>query len=107
MTFSLTGRTVLLTGASKGIGAETAKTLLQMGAHVVAHYGSDRAGAEAAIADAAPGQAIALQADLGDQATRAASGRRLSPGAAGSMCLSITPPSFSTPRNRRAAGGMG
>ncbi|SMC97792.1 SDR family oxidoreductase [Rhizobium sp. RU36D] len=67
MTFSLTGKTVLLTGASKGIGAETAKTLLDMGAHVVAHYGSDRAGAEAAIAGAAPGQAIALQADLGQQ----------------------------------------
>ena len=64
MTFSLAGKTVLLTGASKGIGAETAKILLEMGANLVAHYGGDRAGAEAAVADADPDRVLLLQADF-------------------------------------------
>jgi NAD(P)-dependent dehydrogenase (short-subunit alcohol dehydrogenase family) len=51
----LSGRTVLVTGASKGIGAETAAALGRAGAHVVAHYGSDRGGVEAATA-AIPGE---------------------------------------------------
>ena len=34
----LSGRTVLLTGASGGIGAPTARALLNAGAHLVAHY---------------------------------------------------------------------
>ena len=50
----LTGKTVLLTGASKGIGAATAAALGAAGAHLVAHYGSDRAGAEAATAATCP-----------------------------------------------------
>ena len=40
----LAGRTVLVTGASKGIGAETAAALGRAGAHVVAHYNTDRGG---------------------------------------------------------------
>ena len=35
---------------------------------MIAHYGSDRAGAEAATADAKPGQVTLLQADLADMA---------------------------------------
>ncbi|WP_454854149.1 SDR family NAD(P)-dependent oxidoreductase [Rhizobium binxianense] len=62
--FSLSGKTVLLTGASKGIGAETARTLLAMGANLIAHYGSDRAGVEAALAGVDPGRYLVLQADL-------------------------------------------
>lgn len=46
--YDLTGKTILVTGASKGIGAATAARLGEAGASVVAHYGSDRAGAEAA-----------------------------------------------------------
>mgnify|MGYP003694329697 CR=1 FL=1 len=48
--FDLTGKTILVTGASKGIGAAIVEVLGRQGANVVAHYGSDRAGAEAATA---------------------------------------------------------
>jgi NAD(P)-dependent dehydrogenase (short-subunit alcohol dehydrogenase family) len=46
----LSGRTILVTGASKGIGAAIARRCGEAGAHVVGHYGRDRAGAEAALA---------------------------------------------------------
>jgi NAD(P)-dependent dehydrogenase (short-subunit alcohol dehydrogenase family) len=64
----LSDKVILLTGASKGIGAATARVLVREGAHVIAHYNTDRAGAEAATAAAAPGAAFHLQADLGDMA---------------------------------------
>lgn len=60
----LTGKTVIVTGASKGIGACTARAMVAAGATVIAHYGRDRAGAEAAIIGAAPGMAHLLQADF-------------------------------------------
>jgi NAD(P)-dependent dehydrogenase (short-subunit alcohol dehydrogenase family) len=60
----LAGRTILLTGASGGIGSVTARLLLDRGAHVIAHYGSDRAAAEAACADAPAERALLVQADL-------------------------------------------
>ena len=62
----LDGKVVLLTGASKGIGAATAAVLAREGAALVAHYGSDRAEAEAAIRG---GKALLLQADFRDPAT--------------------------------------
>lgn len=48
----LGGKTVLLTGASQGIGAVTARLLGGRGATVIGHYrgDADRAGAEAALA---------------------------------------------------------
>lgn len=49
-TGALTGRTVLVTGASRGIGAETARTLGEHGATVVAHYGTFREGVDEAVA---------------------------------------------------------
>ena len=47
----LNGKTILLTGSSKGIGAATAQALGAAGANLIMHYGSDRAGAEAAGAE--------------------------------------------------------
>jgi NAD(P)-dependent dehydrogenase (short-subunit alcohol dehydrogenase family) len=60
----LTGKTVLLTGASKGIGAATARILGDAGAHLVAHYDTDRSGAEAATQSIPPERRHLLQADL-------------------------------------------
>jgi len=61
----LKGKVVLLTGASKGIGAATAEVLLREGAALVAQYGRDRAGAEAATGG---GEALLVQADFHDPA---------------------------------------
>jgi NAD(P)-dependent dehydrogenase (short-subunit alcohol dehydrogenase family) len=60
----LAGRTVLVTGASKGIGAEIAAGLGRAGASVVAHYGRDREGAEAAIAAIPEERKLLIGADL-------------------------------------------
>lgn len=68
----LRGRTVLLTGASKGIGAAAAAALGEAGAHVVAHYGGDREGAERATAAIPDDRKLLLSADLADlEAVRA------------------------------------
>jgi NAD(P)-dependent dehydrogenase (short-subunit alcohol dehydrogenase family) len=64
----LNGRTVLLTGASKGIGAATARALGEAGAHVVAHYGSDEAGAREATAAIPEERKLLVQADFVDPA---------------------------------------
>lgn len=63
----LTGKTVIVTGASKGIGAATARAMLAARATVIAHYGGDRAGVEAAVAGAG-GRAHLLQADFANMA---------------------------------------
>jgi NAD(P)-dependent dehydrogenase (short-subunit alcohol dehydrogenase family) len=60
----LRGKTILLTGASKGIGAATAQILGSAGANLVAHYGRDRAGAEAATAAIEEERKLLLPADL-------------------------------------------
>lgn len=60
----LGGRIVLLTGASRGIGAATAGALGAAGASVVAHYGSHREGAEEAVAAIPAADRLLLQADL-------------------------------------------
>lgn len=62
----LTGKRVLVTGASKGIGAAIVARLGEAGASVVAHYGSDRAGAERATAAIPDDRRLLVQADLDD-----------------------------------------
>lgn len=61
---ALSSSVVLLTGASGGIGAETARVLAARGAAVVAQYGDNAPGAEAALADAPHGSSLLLQADF-------------------------------------------
>ncbi|MCP9487648.1 MAG: SDR family oxidoreductase [Gaiellaceae bacterium MAG52_C11] len=60
----LAGKTILLTGASRGIGAATAQALGQAGASVIAHYGSHRQGAEQAVASIPELDRLVLGADL-------------------------------------------
>jgi 3-oxoacyl-[acyl-carrier protein] reductase len=64
----LSGKRVLITGASSGIGAAMAQAFGANGACVVIHYNSDRVGAEAVAADVVRGggQALVLAADLTD-----------------------------------------
>jgi NAD(P)-dependent dehydrogenase (short-subunit alcohol dehydrogenase family) len=60
----LDGRVVLLTGASGGIGSVTARALGASGAALVAHYGGNRDGAEAAVADLPADRRLLLHADM-------------------------------------------
>jgi len=60
----LRGKTVLLTGASRGIGAATARALGDGGAALVAQYRSYREGAEEAVAGLPPEERLLVEADL-------------------------------------------
>ncbi|MEV5047138.1 3-oxoacyl-ACP reductase FabG [Streptomyces griseoincarnatus] len=68
MTFDLTGRRALVTGAGRGIGAGIARGLADAGADVVVHYGQSADAAEqmAATIEALGRRASAIAADLTD-----------------------------------------
>jgi NAD(P)-dependent dehydrogenase (short-subunit alcohol dehydrogenase family) len=61
---------LLITGASRGIGAATARLAAQRGFDVAVNYLKDRASADAVVADiaAAGRRAVAVQADMGREA---------------------------------------
>ncbi len=75
------GKTALVTGASRGIGAATAKALAADGYHVLVHYGASRDQAEQVAADirAAGGSAEIVGGDLADSETPQALAKEVAP----------------------------
>jgi 3-oxoacyl-[acyl-carrier protein] reductase len=68
-TKKLAGKVAVVTGASKGIGADIAKQLAAEGAAVVVNYASSKEGANRAVDEITKGggKAIAVQADVAKQ----------------------------------------
>lgn len=68
MSNTLQGKVALVTGASKGIGAEIALQLAAQGASVAVNYASSKAGADSVVASikAKGGKAVAVHGNLAD-----------------------------------------
>lgn len=73
------GKAILITGASRGIGAATARLAAARGYSVCVNYRENRAAADAVVADivTAGGRAIAVQADVSREADILAMFRRV------------------------------
>jgi 3-oxoacyl-[acyl-carrier protein] reductase len=70
MSKKLTGKVAVVTGASKGIGAEIAKQLASEGAALVVNYSSSKEGADRVVSEITKngGKAVAVQANLAKEA---------------------------------------
>lgn len=70
---SMAGKTVVITGSSRGVGADTAKILAGEGANVVVNYRQKAPRANKVVKEIAEagGHAIAVQADITDAESRA------------------------------------
>ena len=67
MTLRLQDKTILITGAARRVGAETARVLHAEGASLALHYRKSTDAAQALVAElnaVRPGSALAFQADL-------------------------------------------
>ena len=66
MNIDLTGKKAIVTGGSGGLGRTIVKALSECGADVAVHYNSDKASADALVAEltAAGRKAAAFQADI-------------------------------------------
>lgn len=65
MSYPLTGKIALVTGASKGIGKSIAENLSAQGATVVINYSRDPAPADALVAQLGADRSLAIKADVG------------------------------------------
>jgi len=66
VTIDLSGKVILITGASRGIGRETAVRMAQAGARLGLNYNSGEAEAHELVREMGEDRAIAIRADMGD-----------------------------------------